>query len=271
MQTPSTANEWKEVAKQFEERWNYPFCLGAIDGKHIAIRQPPNSGLQYFNYKHFFSIILMALVGADYRFLYVDAGAAGRCGDAGVFNQSLLKKYMDCNALNFPEGGTLPGDDKVCHYHIIEDDAFPLRNDIMKPLSHRSLEPSVKIFNYRLSPARRVVENAFGILANRLRVFLTTISLDPEHVDYVILASCILHNFLIENQSNHYTPPSYTDNEDGSHRLVSGQWRSEQNTLTEVESTRSRNATHEAKRQRESLKSYFNFVGAVSWQNEMIA
>ena len=131
----------------------------------------------------------MALVGADYRFIYVDAGAAGRCGDAGVFNQSSLKKCMDLKTLNFPKEGNLPGDDKVCHYHIIGDDAFPLRNDIMKPFSYRSLEHSVKIFNYRLSRARRVVENAFGILANRFRVFLTTISLDPVHIDYIILAA----------------------------------------------------------------------------------
>ena len=259
------------MAKQLEDKWNYPFCLGAIDGKHIAIRQPTNSGSQYFNYKHFFSVILMALVGADYRFIYVDAGAAGRCGDAGVFNQSSLKKCMDLKTLNFPKEGNLPGDDKVCHYHIIGDDAFPLRNDIMKPFSYRSLEHSVKIFNYRLSRARRVVENAFGILANRFRVFLTTISLDPVHIDYIILAACILHNFLTVNQSSHYTPQSYTDREDESHRLVGGQWRNEQNTLTEVESTRSRDASHEAKCQRKSLKSYFNSIGAVSWQNEMIA
>ena len=56
--------EWKSIANEFFNKWNYPCCIGALDGKHISIKQPENSGSQYFNYKHFFSIVLMALVGA---------------------------------------------------------------------------------------------------------------------------------------------------------------------------------------------------------------
>ena len=59
---PSIEEEWLKIAKAFEEKWNYPLCLGAIDGKHIAIKQPSGSGSLYFNYKHFFSIILLIIV-----------------------------------------------------------------------------------------------------------------------------------------------------------------------------------------------------------------
>ena len=75
LQAPSTAEEWQEVARQFEDKWQYPNCIGAIDGKHIAIRAPPNSGSMFHNYKMFYSIVLMAVVDALYRFLIVDVGS----------------------------------------------------------------------------------------------------------------------------------------------------------------------------------------------------
>ena len=91
MKIPSSQEEWIQISDDFNNKWNYPCCIGAIDGKHIRIRQPPGTGSQYFNYKKFFSILMLALVDANYKFLYVDVGAPGRAGDAGVYSQSSLK------------------------------------------------------------------------------------------------------------------------------------------------------------------------------------
>ena len=79
-----------------------------MDGKHISIEAPGNTGSTYFNYKSFFTVLL-ALVDARYRFIYIDVGVAGRCGDAGIFEDSSLKKAMDLNLLNFPVSDTLTG------------------------------------------------------------------------------------------------------------------------------------------------------------------
>lgn len=78
LQCPQSPEEWKQVADGFASRWQYYNCLGALDGKHVAVRCPPNSGSYYYNYKGFYSIILMALVDSDYKFIYVDIGANGR-------------------------------------------------------------------------------------------------------------------------------------------------------------------------------------------------
>ncbi|XP_052901547.1 putative nuclease HARBI1 [Anopheles moucheti] len=69
---PSNTQQWREVSKKFEDRWNFPHAIGAIDGKHVRIRAPSHSGSEYYNYKNFFSIVLLAVVDADYNFLHAD-------------------------------------------------------------------------------------------------------------------------------------------------------------------------------------------------------
>ncbi|GBN81022.1 hypothetical protein AVEN_139100-1 [Araneus ventricosus] len=92
---PSTENAWAEINEGFLRNWNFPNCYGAIDGKHVLIQAPPNSGSQFFNYKGFNSIILMAWVNWDCSFIYIDVGCNGCVSDGGVFqNSSLFTKLL---------------------------------------------------------------------------------------------------------------------------------------------------------------------------------
>lgn len=112
---------------------------GSLDGKHIVLQKPAKSGSTFFNYKHTFSIVLMTLVDADYKFLYVDVGAQGRISDAGVFNNCKLSRKLENNSLSIPPADFLPGTDILCPYMIVADDAFPLKTYIMKPYSRRGM------------------------------------------------------------------------------------------------------------------------------------
>ena len=200
MPTP-TKEQWLEIGQRFGRKWNFPNCIGAVDGKHINIKAPPKSGSLYRNYKHFFSIVLMAVVDADYRFTMVDIGSYGSSSDSGVFNNSVMGKMFLAGDLDIPGPVTLPGweDQEPFPHCLVGDEAFPLGIHMMKPYPGRGtgqLEEDENTFNYRLSRARRIVENAFGILAMRWQVFTGVMQLNPENATLVVQATTCLHNYL---------------------------------------------------------------------------
>lgn len=114
----------------------------------------------------------MALVNSDYKFIFVDVGTNGRISDGGIYGSSKLNQKIINNTLNIPGPCPLPNRELPVPFVIVADDAFPLKEFIMKPYPRQDLwDNSKRIFNYRLSRARRTVENAFGILAARFRIF----------------------------------------------------------------------------------------------------
>ena len=68
---------WLKIASDYEKLWNLPHYLGALDGKHFGIKKPPHSGSVFFNYKNFFSIVLMATCDAHRRFTWFNLGDYG--------------------------------------------------------------------------------------------------------------------------------------------------------------------------------------------------
>ncbi|XP_026682547.1 uncharacterized protein LOC113469221 [Diaphorina citri] len=132
MKTP-TADDFKHISSDFEKLWNFPHCIGALDGKHIRINAPEHSGSQFFNYKHFFSIVLQALVDANYRFISIDVGGYGKQSDGGTFKASLLHKKMCNHTLNLPNDEPFPGKRYCMPYVMIADEAYPLMRNLLIP------------------------------------------------------------------------------------------------------------------------------------------
>jgi hypothetical protein len=83
---------WRKIADKFASRTNFPNCLGAVDGKHIRLKKPNCTGSEFINYKNFFSVVLMAVVDADYCFISVDIGSHGSASDSHVFQRSYFGK-----------------------------------------------------------------------------------------------------------------------------------------------------------------------------------
>ncbi|XP_046408436.1 putative nuclease HARBI1 [Ischnura elegans] len=256
---PSSAEAWRKIAEGFSGLWNFPNCLGALDGKHIEFRPPRSMGSYYYNYKGGNSIVLLALVDAQYKFLFADVGCNGRISDGGVYRDSVLSEAISRNSFNFPPSMNLPGMNQPVPYVIVADDAFPLTKNIMKPYKSRHLSVEQKVYNYRLSRARRTVENAFGILSNRFRILLKKIELSPEKVENITLAACTLHNFLIEECGGGYTASC----EDG----TSG---GEITNLGRIARNVGNRSSNESQGIRDLFRDYFNGNGSVPWQWDAI-
>ncbi|XP_069586989.1 uncharacterized protein [Ranitomeya imitator] len=188
--------DWLQIARGFKVNCDFPNCIGAVDGKHIRVRKPPNSGSQFYNYKQFFSVVLLAVVDSNYRFIIVDIGAYGRTGDSRVFNSSIMGRRLGENQLDLPPPQQLPGSTaEALPFFFVGDEAFQLTRHVMRPYPRRNLDHRRRIFNLRLSRARRLVECTFGILVAKWRVLQTAMQLSEATVNEVIKASVILHNY----------------------------------------------------------------------------
>jgi hypothetical protein len=194
----------------------------------------------------------------------------GSASDAQIYNNCELKEGAEDGSIVFPDPDPLPYDTQNVPYFLIGDDAFALRKTMMKPFGNRGLTNEERIFNYRLSRARRVVDNAFGILANRFQVLLTTMQHHPSTVKLIVVACMVLHNMMrirypgLQNQQLDRA-------ENQNRQLVLGAWRQGLN-LTDIQRVTGPNtASKDGKKQRNLIKHWVNSpAGEVPWQDRVI-
>ncbi|XP_060861851.1 uncharacterized protein LOC132938875 [Metopolophium dirhodum] len=248
-------------ASEFWTKWNFPNCILAIDGKHIRIRSPNNTGSLFFNYKDYFSIVLLAMVDANYKFIAVDIGSFGREGDSGIFLKSNMGKKILDGSFGFPEAKKLPGSSTILPHVIVGDEAFRLHTHIMKPYTRQASkdDKTKSIFNYRLSRARRVTENAFGLLSQVFRVFYQPINIEPSTCDDLITVACCLHNMLRD---------AYLEENGRAFREFDSREPVPINNIIPI-ARGGGFANAEGFDVREAYKDFFNNEGAVSWQNNL--
>lgn len=251
----------RKVAEGYERRWSFPHCVGSVDGKHIRVRCPPNTGSSYFSYKEYFSIVLFALVDHNYKFLAVDVGSLGKESDAGIFAKSPIGKIIN-EARNFPSPHAMPGTGINLPYVALGDEAFKLTTSLMRPYPQNQAKDNkaYRIYNYRHCRARRTVENAFGLISQVFRIFYTPIAVKPETIDKIILSCCIIHNFLREE----YISKALDDLPDSSATPLPS-------TITNLPVAVGRIGNFQAYGVRDQFKNYFcSPEGSVPWQNNFV-
>ncbi|XP_039311963.1 protein ALP1-like [Solenopsis invicta] len=245
-------DDWRSIAEDFEDIWDFPHCIGAIDGKHVIIQCPDNAGSNFYNYKNSHSIVLLAVCDANYIFRFVDIGAYGRRSDGGIFRESRFGQQFDAGKMNIPKPDRFYKGGPDLPYCIVGDEAFPLKSYLLRPYSGKNnLTAEQSIYNYRLSRARRVIENSFGILASQWRVYRKPI------ISSVETAMKIVQGML--------------DRETAEGDQVQGSWRTIMEdgcAFVDISKCSTNTSTRNAMLIRDEFCKYFNNEGAVAWQND---
>lgn len=275
--TQPTEDKWIEISNEYYRRWNMPNCVGAVDGKHIVIQAPAHSGSEFLNYKKTFSLVLMAVCDSYYRFTLVDIGAAGGNHDSTVFKNSCFGQMLLSNSLFISQERTLPKSNVKMPCFIVADAAFPLHKNIMRPYPGIQLSDKKNIFNYRLSRARRCIENTFGIMVSRWRILKRPLTTQRETSEAIVQAVVVLHNFLQSSEEDlsllekKYCPTGFADYVDQEGRLQEGLWRGENAELRALGRVRGNNPSRLALKIRDTLADYFvSQQGMVPWQEDHI-
>ena len=198
---PTTDEAVEEAMVDMGSEWQFPQAFCAIDGSHIPIKCPPGgkeANKQYHNFKGFYSIIVLSLVDAKYRFLWNSVGATGNTHDSTLFQSTDIYEKLTDGKLHFEKAHKV----KECAVPplILGDGAFPLKAWLMKPFGSANVTEMQRNFNYRLSRARMVTECAFGLLKSRWRVLHRRCESAKDTTKCMALTCLILHNLTIEHK-----------------------------------------------------------------------
>lgn len=130
----------------------FPTALAQSMGETVI--HPADSGSLCYNYKHYFSIILLAVCDANCKFTYIYLGAYGKSSDSSIFKESTLYEKLRIS-LHIPKPKRLSENGVIeVPYVIVGDEAFGLHVNIVHPHGSNNLSYKKKTFNYRLSRAR---------------------------------------------------------------------------------------------------------------------
>ena len=211
-------------------------------------------------------MVLMAVCDTNYRFILFDFGQYGSNNDNGVLQKSIMGKKLENNDLNIPPATHYSGCNyDPLSYFLVGDEIFPLKTYIMRPYPGSGLTKPEAVYNYRHSRARGVIENTFGILCSRWRIFFTPINAKAENVEMTVMACIALHNYLKTTYNSRYCPASYINRETADGQVIEGNWRRESpsrstaaNVHESFHALQGRRSRDNALHMRDCLKDYVN-------------
>lgn len=228
--------DFQRISDEFNNIWNFPHCIGAIDGKHIRVLCPKNSGSMFYNYKQYFSVVLQGVADANYKFIAVEIGAYGKQSDGGTFQASQLYRQLKNRQLNIPEPSDFPQTTTKAPFVLISDEAYPLLPFLLKPFGGKNLSFEQECFNKRLSRARKCIECTFGIITAKWRILSKCIETNVETADAIIECICILHNTIIDKEGfqRHLSDVSVEYCQTNTERQITGRPLSEAKNIRDI-------------------------------------
>ena len=195
-----TGNRLQLNMAQFRKFSGLPRIVGAIDGTHFHIRKPNHSPEDYFYFKSGgYTMACQAVVDRDRKFIDISVGMPGSTNDARQLRRSMLyQKATTTNLFNPANAieGFVP--------YLVGDKGYPILPWLITPYrempnGRRSVQET--LFNRKLSRARSMVENSFGILKQTFRELHSASDLHVTLLPDVVVSCCILHNLLLGQSS----------------------------------------------------------------------
>ncbi|XP_049947096.1 uncharacterized protein LOC126454936 [Schistocerca serialis cubense] len=150
MPTPDEAM-WRNNERGFKDKWNFPHCNGAIDGKHVAAQRPPHSGSRFYNYKQYHSVVLLGLIDADYMFIAIDSGSYGKECVGSIFTESALGQRICSYSTAVPPDEPIVEEGSNLSYVIVGDEGFPLKRFLLHSFPRdKRMTTEKRVYNYRV-------------------------------------------------------------------------------------------------------------------------
>lgn len=192
---PKIEDEFRNKMIDMAQLWQFPCCWSIVDGRHIPIKCSPGgpeSHKEYYNFKNFYSVIMMGMVDSNYRFIWGTCGFPRNSHDPIILQSTKL--WVDIR-----ESELLPHIAKgiggvTVPPLVLGNSTFPFQTWMMKPYGNAVLTPKQRYFNNRLSRARMVTEGSYGQLKGRWRVTLRKNESSKDEVKTTTLACMVLHN-----------------------------------------------------------------------------
>uniref|UniRef100_A0A3Q3F1G4 DDE Tnp4 domain-containing protein n=1 Tax=Labrus bergylta TaxID=56723 RepID=A0A3Q3F1G4_9LABR len=176
---------------------------GSIDGCHVRVVAPAAHEQAYLNRRLFHSIQFQAICDHRGKFLDVFVGYPGSVHDARVLRHSDVYVHQ----LYPPQA-----------WFLIEDGGYPCIQDpitLITPYQEPVQSPVHRRFNGKLSRARLVVEQAFGIMKTRWRtIFLKAMEVRIPFAVEVITCCAVLHNLCLGTEDLEFPSDQDADEAD---------------------------------------------------------